>query len=205
MRPRRVAALVVLLVTACSLGGTPKATAPPSKSSIVSWLQRLDRDGVDFSITTRAPGAPVAQLTATGHLKDGEIDVTAGSAHLVVFDGVLYGAPVGSSKWLEMRADPVNFLWPAARLSLVWESLLLSRSSASPFVLPHDQDLVLAGALKATRGDVRIPASLGRVEVALDTSDSVWTPGAADAAGVQPPAAATPGNVLNLLGAGTPA
>ena len=205
MRPRRVAALVVLLVTACSFGGTPRAAAPPAKPSIVSWLQRLDRDGVDFSITTRAPGAPVAQLSATGHLKEGEIEMDAGSAHLVLYDGVLYGAPVGSSKWIEMRADPVNFLWASARLSLVWESLLLSRSSVSPFALPHDQVLVLAGALKAARGEVRIPVSLGRVEVVLDTSDSVWTAGEADAAGVQPPVTATPGNVLTLLGAGTPA
>jgi hypothetical protein len=203
---RRLAALLLLLVSACSLGGTsPRASSSPGNDAVVRWLRGLDRTGTDFSVTTRVAGGPVSTLVASGHLKRGEIDMTSGSVHLVIYDGVLYGAAAGSKKWLDMPADPANFLWPAACLSLLWESIQLSRVRASPFPLAPDQLLELGGALKPGRGEVQIAASLKRIEVTFDGTDSVFVPRGPDAADVQPPASAVAGNVLNLLAPGTAA
>lgn len=141
-------------------------------------------------------------MSATGHERHGEIEMSTGGVHLVVFDGVLYGQKAGSTTWLEMGAAQANFLWPAARLSLVWETVLLSAGPASPFPLPVDQALVLSGALKSSRGEVRVPPSLNRVEVDLNGGTDVFKPTGQNPAVILPPASATPGNVANLFAPG---
>lgn len=193
-----LAALLPVLVSACSFGGSPpRSSTGPGKAAIVRWLRDLDRDGVSFTLTGR--------VNATGHERQGEIDMNTGSVHLVLFDGVLYGQAAGTTKWLEMGAAQANFLWPAARLSLVWESVLLSAGAASPFPLTADQSLVLSGALKAGQGQVRVPPSLNRVEVVLDGRTDTFKAGRPDPTPIEPPAAATLGNVVDLLAAGVSA
>jgi hypothetical protein len=185
-----------VLVCACSLGGSAptRAGSAPGKAAIVRWLQGLDRSGVSFSLS--------GHVNATGHERGGEIDMTANSVHLVLYDGVLYGRPPGSSKWLEMDAQQANFMWPAARLSLVWESILLSKDTTSPFSLPRNQLDELAGGLTARRGEILIPPSTSRVQVTVDGSASVFVPQGADPSPINPPSGATPGDVINLLSAG---
>ena len=163
----------------------------------MSWLRGLDSTGESFTLTGR--------VSASGHEKRGEIDMTAGSVRLVIYDGVLYGLQAGSSRWLEMGAAQANFLWPAARLSLVWEAILLSSSPSPPFALARDQLAELSGALAAKRGEVLVPPSTTSVSVALDGSRSTFVPTGPDPADVVPPAIATPGDVAGLLAPGTPA
>ena len=184
----------MLLVSACSFGSPPRASSAPGKAAIVRWLRGVDSSGVDFDLAGR--------VRAHGHEKHGEIDMTAGTAHLVIYDGVLYGAPARSSKWLEMGAAEANFLWPAARLSLVWESIELSTDATPPFRLARNQVALLAGGIQATRGEISVPAALHEVGVTLDGTSSVFEVGAPDPTDIVPPAAATPGNVLTLLNPG---
>ena len=184
-------AIVVLLVSACSFGNRPRASTAPNKATVVRWLQGLDRNGVSFSLT--------GPVDATGHEKGGEIEMKAGPVNVVLYDGVLYGRRAGSSKWLEMAAEQANPLWPAARLSLIWESILLSPDVASPFTLGRNQLQELAAGPKVSRGVISIPPSLHRIEVRLGAVDSVFEVTGPGSAVIKPPVEATPGNVISLL------
>jgi hypothetical protein len=185
---------VLLLIAACSFGPTPKGGGPPGRSAIAQWLRDADRAGVSFKLSGR--------ISASGHEKQGEVDMTAGSVHLILFDGVLYGQAAGSTKWLEMGAAQANFLWPAMRLSLVREAILLSRSPTSPFTVARDQAWVLGGGSGATRAEISIPPSLHEVRVVLDASQSVLDLQRPDGEDIRPPPSATPGDVLSLFAPG---
>lgn len=188
---------------------------------MASELRALDSAGTEFHLTGSIAGGGTSEtLTADGHVRRGSIEMTVSSgtstASCVVFDGVLYGERPGSNHWLEMNADPATFLWPGARLSLVWESVLLSPSSGPAFRLAPDQLILLAGALagstpdgfaRGVRGEIRIRRAGARLlgwEVLVTGGgglriDSAVTVGKADADEIAPPPAATPGSVVGLL------
>jgi hypothetical protein len=72
LRARRGAALVVLLFTGCSFDASaPSGGSAPGRAADTGWLRRVDPAAADLS--EKGP------VTATGHVKGGGIEMSAGA------------------------------------------------------------------------------------------------------------------------------
>jgi hypothetical protein len=132
-----------LLVAACGFSrDRTLAEQDSDASAIAAALDRADRDGAEFSMddTLVTTGGEIPrgrqiswQATLKGRVKDGRAYMTYTSTQqrttytIVVAEGLIY-IRKGSGPWQASDASAMVTIYPALRLSLLKQSVLLAKS-----------------------------------------------------------------------------
>lgn len=146
MRRLLTALLAIALLAACGSSGRPQADQDRDGRLLAGALRTAYADGASFKLDQQLlltggdiPEGQAFQLHAVvtdGVLRDGaarfgyriEQGKQQANFDMMVVDGRLYVRPHGSSAWKTTPVGETTTLFPALRLDLVRETVLLARS-----------------------------------------------------------------------------
>jgi hypothetical protein len=136
-----------LVLAGCGLSrDRTRAERDSDASAIAAALDRADRDGAEFTMndTLVTTGGEIPrgrqigwQATLNGRVKDARLYMTYTSAQrratntIVVAGGLIY-VRKGSSQWLVTDSASTVTIYPALRLGLLKQSVLLAKSVSGP-------------------------------------------------------------------------
>ena len=141
--------VVTVLLAACAPPGAPKRTAADQDRdgrAVAAAIASADQDGSSFhldeTLTFTGGDIPSNQelqikASADGVAKDGRVRMTykietgknkSVSYDIVVADQLLFIKPHSSAQWKRSSSDAATALYPALRLPLLRESVLLAQS-----------------------------------------------------------------------------
>lgn len=139
---------ISMLLTACAAPGAPRRTQADQDrdgKAIATAIASADQDGSSFhmaeTLTFTGGDIPANQelqikATADGVAKDGRLRMTykietgknkSASYDMVIADQALFVKPRSSAQWKRSSSDAATALYPALRLPLLREAVLLAK------------------------------------------------------------------------------
>ena len=216
MTSRLAAAVLVPVLLAAACGQSSRSAQQRDARKFAAALQAMDGRGTKFTLTDQVtqtggqlPRGQTDRLNATadGHFKGGAIQMayrlkqTRGSAlyPMRIIEGVLFAQKPHDTSWYASLADGANWLFPAGRVDLLRETILLATSESVGgirhvpggfareyvFTVAPDQNMQLNGValagsderrfVKVASGEVHVYEQFGgdrilRIELRLDST-----------------------------------